>query len=203
MKNLKALVCMLSLAGMSFEARSSEETAVTVKEVAIDVVTVGIAAAINAIADRLNKYYPYVIANDTNKPITFRVVTEGSNCHSYDAVTLPAKQINPDAKAADGSDKYLISVWAFEERTNTCPHHIDIDLDWGANRANWGALHALGPDRPADDYQNTDSTYWGAGSWQDYGWKFSGNARGRFVLKGPSVKYPPFYDPNHYLCLSE
>lgn len=192
MKKIIIFLCTLFCVAINFQARSNMG-----EEMAGEAVQQTIELGIDTIEEYL-KTFEWAFANDTAKPITFRIVTEKDGCHSYSLVTLQGKRPNPEK---DG--QYLIDTWGFTEQTNKCPHHVDIDLSWAENAKYWTSLHNLGADKPEDDFQTPESTYWGAGSWQPWGWTFYGNPRGIFRMKGPSVKYPPFHDPNSYLTLSE
>lgn len=138
----------------------------------------------------------YNITNGTNKVIKFRLVIENSDLasmRSKGAITL-----QPGESTTVGS--LLIRL---DGGLGLAPkYHIDIDIDNWPENAAWKDL-ANKTKNPKDDWQNPNSTYWGIGEARGWGVTFHGNPRGTFRMKGPSTKYPPFYDPNQYLTLSE
>ena len=176
MKKIMTLLCALFCATVSFETKGDAYTTYLVAKSATD--------AYSEYKKAHAHDYDHFWVNLTDKPITFRIVTEGRGCTSYSPMTLKP-----------GDQPININVG--------CPYHIEIELSWGENKKYWGDLHKLGPDMPADDYQNPNSTYWGVGSWTEWGWKFGSNPRGAFRMKGPSVQWKNFKDSNSYLTLSE
>ena len=122
------------------------------------------------------------ITNGTDKTIKFRQVMDRVDRQDLFFTVKPGE-----------------TVQLYENDLN---YRIDIDIDHWPENAAWKNL----PNKrmmPLDDFQRTNSTYYGIGQATGWGVSFDGRPRGTFRMKGPSVKYPPFYDPNLYLCLSD
>lgn len=129
----------------------------------------------------------YNFYNDTDMVILFKVVMEKFDFFKMENKPLETgfRVLNPHGHT---------SVWVQYGGS------FHVEVPWAGNG---DLLKKPNVDKtPSDDFQKWNSTYYGVGTVTPEGLRFDLRPRGHFRMKGPSEKYPPFHDPNQYLCLA-